>query len=51
MNFKNIDSVTILSKSSLKNIQGGGDPPDCDTIPREYWKMVGCGQPITPPDC
>ena len=51
MTLKNIDSLTVLSKSSLKLIQGGGDPPDCDTIPREYWNMVGCGKPITPPDC
>ena len=51
MNFKDVDSLTVLSKSSLKLILAGGDPPDCGTIPREYWKMVGCDQPITPPDC
>jgi hypothetical protein len=51
MNFKNMDSITVLDKSSLQLIKAGGDPPDCGTIPPEYWKMVGCGQPITPPDC
>ncbi|MBC2843498.1 hypothetical protein [Winogradskyella flava] len=51
MSLKDINSFTILSKSSLKKIKAGGDPPDCDNIPREFWKMIGCGQPITPPDC
>lgn len=48
MNFRKVKSVTILSKSSLKQIVGAGDPPDCgtitscDDIPRELWKETGC---------
>lgn len=51
MNFKNMDSVTILSKPLLKKIKAGGDPPDCDDIPPELWKVAGCHLPFTPPDC
>lgn len=51
MNFKNMDSLTILDKSSLKLIEAGANPPDCDSIPRELWKIAGCDQPFTPPDC
>lgn len=51
MNLKDFNSFTALSKSSLKLIKAGGDPPDCDTIPTDLRRMVGCGLPITPPDC
>ena len=34
MNLKNIKSFTVLSKSKLKLIKAGGDPPDCSIIPK-----------------
>jgi len=51
MNFKNMESVTILSKALLKEVNAGSDPPDCEDIPPELWKLVGCAKEITPPDC
>ena len=57
MKLKMFSSYSTLSRESLKKIYAGNfqpinsELPDCDTIPRDLWKMVGCGQPITPGDC